>query len=441
MGTVRSTVTMRGRSRATGLLVVVLTFLTVLSGAAPSAFADSYDNQVAQNKAQAAANKAAQDALAASLEDTDKALAQAAMDLQATEQRLPQAQAELAAAKDDLATAQREAAIIAGRLQDARDQEASITQTIQADTARSTAVRNALGEMARQAYRGGAEISSLGVALGAQSTDEFIATYGAVSSALRAQAQSLAGLQQVQADNRNSQARLVAVRDRITELKADADAKVVEADQARVHAEERTAEITSLIAEQTASKQTIADRLAAEKAQQAELDAQAAALAASLAEIIAKQNAARAAAGVHGPINGAVFANPTSTNPMFITSHYGWRFQPILKYYRMHAGVDLRAYCNTPIYAARAGTVQWAKWVNGYGNQVMVNHGYVNNSSLMSSYNHMNTVVVHAGESVSQGQLVGYAGMTGGVSTGCHLHFEAYVNGAVVNPEPLLGLA
>ncbi|HUX71738.1 MAG TPA: M23 family metallopeptidase, partial [Cellulomonadaceae bacterium] len=120
---------------------------------------------------------------------------------------------------------------------------------------------------------------------------------------------------------------------------------------------------------------------------------------------------------------------------------YGWRLQPILKIYRLHAGVDLRAYCNTPIYAGRAGTVQWAKWVNGYGNQVMINHGYVNNSSLMSSYNHMNTVVVSAGQSVAQGQLVGYAGMTGGVSTGCHLHFEAYVNGAVVNPEPLLGLA
>ncbi|MHB1489704.1 MAG: M23 family metallopeptidase [Cellulomonas sp.] len=433
--------TVTRQSRRTGLLVVVLAFLTVLSGAAPSAWADSYDNQVAQNKQQAAANKAARDQLTSSLENTNAALAQAALDLQATELRLPQAQAELAAAQNDLASAQREATIIAGRLQDARDQETSINQTIQAGVARSTAVRNALGEMARQAYRGGGEISSLGVALGAQSTDEFIATYGAVSSALRAQAQSLAGLQQVQADNRNSQARLTAVRGRITELKAEADAKVVEADQSRVHAQERTAEITALIAQQAASKQAMADQLAAEQAQQAQLDAEAAALTASLNDIIAKQNAARAAAGVHGPINGAMFANPTSTNPMFITSPYGWRLQPILKIYRLHAGVDLRAYCNTPIYAGRAGTVQWAKWVNGYGNQVMINHGYVNNSSLMSSYNHMNTVVVSAGQSVTQGQLVGYAGMTGGVSTGCHLHFEAYVNGAVVNPEPLLGLA
>ncbi len=429
------------QSRRTGLLVVVLSILTVLSGAAPSAQADSYDNQVAQNKQQAAANKAARDQLASSLENTNAALAQAALDLQQTELRLPQAQAELAAAQDDLASAQREATIIAGRLQDARDQEASINETIQAGAAQSVSVRNALGEMARQAYRGNGELSSLGVALGAQSTDEFIATYGAVSSALRAQAQSLAGLQQVQADNRNSQARLAAVRGRISELKAEADAKVVEADQARAHAQERTAEITTLIDQQAASKQVMADQLAAEQAQQAQLDAEAAALTASLNDIIAKQNAARAAAGVHGPINGAMFANPTSTNPMFITSPYGWRLQPILMIYRLHAGVDLRAYCNTPIYAGRAGTVQWAKWVNGYGNQVMINHGYVNNSSLMSSYNHMNTVVVHAGQSVAQGQLVGYAGMTGGVSTGCHLHFEAYVNGAVVNPEPLLGLA
>jgi murein DD-endopeptidase MepM/ murein hydrolase activator NlpD len=428
------------RTRVAGLLVVMLTLLAVLTGATPAARADSWDDQRQKAEQAAAAKNAEKEQLAAQLEGTDAALAQAIIDLAGTTARLPQAQAELAAAQETLASSQREAAIVAGRLLDAQDQEASIAKTITADASRSVTMKNSLGEMARQAYRGGGSLSSLGVALGAQNTDEFIAQYGAVSSALRTQARSLDALQQIEAENRNSQARLTAVRARIAELKAEADAQVVAADKARADAAARAAEITALIAQQAATKQIIADRQAAQQAMEAQLEAEAAQLAASLADIIAKQDAARAASGVRGPINGAVFANPTSTSPMEITSHYGWRFQPILHYYRMHAGVDLHAMCGTPIYAAKAGTVVWAKWVGGYGNQVMVNHGYVNGSSLMSSYNHMIRFVVSAGQSVALGQLVGYSGMTGGVSTGCHLHFEAYVNGAVVNPEPLLGL-
>ena len=116
------------------------------------------------------------------------------------------------------------------------------------------------------------------------------------------------------------------------------------------------------------------------------------------------------------------------------------RLQPILHIWRLHAGIDLMDHCNEPVYAGRDGTVQWAEYRPGLGNQVMVDHGWVNGASLMSSYNHMNTFAVHAGQHVSAGQVVGYAGMTGGVSTGCHLHFEVYINGGTVNPRPYLGI-
>ena len=113
------------------------------------------------------------------------------------------------------------------------------------------------------------------------------------------------------------------------------------------------------------------------------------------------------------------------------------RFHPVLNYWRMHAGTDLRTWCNTPVYAAAAGTVQWGTYRAGYGNQVMVNNGYWNGASLMSSYNHLSTISVSAGQKVSQGQLVGYAGNTG-TSSACHLHFEVYVNGSTVDPWPLI---
>ena len=107
--------------------------------------------------------------------------------------------------------------------------------------------------------------------------------------------------------------------------------------------------------------------------------------------------------------------------------------------FNVQTGIDFANGCGTPIYAGRSGTVQWARFRSGFGNQVMVDHGYVNGNSLMSSYNHMTRFVVGAGQRVERGTLLGYSGNTG-TSAACHLHFEVYVNGATANPRPLLGL-
>jgi murein DD-endopeptidase MepM/ murein hydrolase activator NlpD len=251
----------------------------------------------------------------------------------------------------------------------------------------------------------------------------------------------------IEAANRNSQARLTAVRERITELQAEADRKVAEAEQARQEAADRKAEVEDLIAQQAAKKRQIEGQKAAAQAEVDRIDSEAAKVRAALEGVAAEQRqraaAAAAAAGqpapAAGPVSGALFGNPTSINPIHVTSEYGMRLHPILGYYRLHAGIDLRTYCGTPIYAARAGTVQWAQWRNGFGNQVMVDHGLYNGSSLMTSYNHMTSFVVGGGQQVSQGQLLGYSGNTG-TSAACHLHFEVYVNGATQNPRPLLGL-
>ena len=157
-----------------------------------------------------------------------------------------------------------------------------------------------------------------------------------------------------------------------------------------------------------------------------------------------QQEAAAAAAGQKGsapPVPSVAgnrpFANPTSFDPWVRTSKYGMRFHPVLKYWRLHAGLDLRAYCGTPLYAAASGTVEWAKARNGFGNQVMLNHGYWNGSALMTSYNHMTSFAVSSGQMVQQGQLIGYAGNTG-LSGACHLHLETYLDGATTDPEPML---
>lgn len=123
--------------------------------------------------------------------------------------------------------------------------------------------------------------------------------------------------------------------------------------------------------------------------------------------------------------------------PPVITSPYGYRIHPIYGYRKLHAGTDFRAYCGTPIIAAASGTVQWAKSVGGFGNQVLLNHGSPNGTSLMTSYNHLSSFALRTGDQVIQGQVVGYSGTTG-TSTACHLHFEVYVDGSTVDPETLL---
>ena len=181
---------------------------------------------------------------------------------------------------------------------------------------------------------------------------------------------------------------------------------------------------------------------------------------AELAGIIARQRAAAeaeraaaaaaaAAAGKPAPpalttptgiVAGKLFGNPTATNPMYVTSEYGMRLQPILKIYRLHAGIDLRARCETPIYAGRDGTVLSTRWLGGDGNRVMIDHGFIDGNSVVTAYNHLSRFAVSPGQKVTQGQVIGYSGDTGGVSTGCHLDFQVYINGSTVNPRPYLPL-
>ena len=115
-----------------------------------------------------------------------------------------------------------------------------------------------------------------------------------------------------------------------------------------------------------------------------------------------------------------------------LTSSFGMRRHPILRYARMHTGTDWAAPRGTPIIAAGNGVVEKAGWdKGGYGNQTIIRHanGYV------SSYNHQSAIAkgIKPGAKVTQGQVIGYVGSTG-LSTGAHLHYELIVNGSKVDP-------
>jgi murein DD-endopeptidase MepM/ murein hydrolase activator NlpD len=106
-----------------------------------------------------------------------------------------------------------------------------------------------------------------------------------------------------------------------------------------------------------------------------------------------------------------------------ITSPFGMRWGTL------HPGIDIGVPEGTPIHAAGAGKVIYCGWESGYGNLVMIDHG----GNLATLYGHQSRIAVSCGESVSQGQVIGYSGCTG-FCTGPHVHFEVRVNGSPVDP-------
>jgi murein DD-endopeptidase MepM/ murein hydrolase activator NlpD len=114
-----------------------------------------------------------------------------------------------------------------------------------------------------------------------------------------------------------------------------------------------------------------------------------------------------------------------------LRSGFGMRYHPIMRYSKMHTGIDWSNRIGTPILAAGNGTVLKAGWSSGYGKHTEIQHanGYVTTYSHQSNF----AAGIVPGAKVRQGQVIGYLGSTG-LSTGPHLHYEVLVNGNFVNP-------
>ena len=112
-----------------------------------------------------------------------------------------------------------------------------------------------------------------------------------------------------------------------------------------------------------------------------------------------------------------------------IASGYGMRLHPILKIGKMHWGTDFAAATGTPIYATGDATVKQAGTSGGYGNVVVLDHGY----GYETVYGHMSKIKATQGQKVKRGDIIGFVGSTG-LSSGPHLHYEVHKNGERVDP-------
>ncbi|SJZ80805.1 M23 family metallopeptidase [Sediminibacterium ginsengisoli] len=113
-----------------------------------------------------------------------------------------------------------------------------------------------------------------------------------------------------------------------------------------------------------------------------------------------------------------------------IASGFGYRIDPIYKERRAHLGLDFTAPQGTPIYATADGRVSDAGFnTGGYGNRVVIRHGY----GYETLYGHMYRIKARVGQTVKRGEVIGYVGNTG-KSTGPHCHYEVHKNGVPVDP-------
>ncbi|MGA2990760.1 MAG: M23 family metallopeptidase [Candidatus Korobacteraceae bacterium] len=116
-----------------------------------------------------------------------------------------------------------------------------------------------------------------------------------------------------------------------------------------------------------------------------------------------------------------------------ITSGFGERIDPFNGEGAFHSGVDISTAYGTPVIAAGDGVIVFADYMSGYGRLTELDHG----NSISTRYGHLSGFAVSAGQAVKRGQVIGYVGSSGRV-TSPHLHYEVRIGDTPVNPYKYL---
>lgn len=216
---------------------------------------------------------------------------------------------------------------------------------------------------------------------------------------------------------------LIAIREQIEADKTALETARQEQKDAKAEQEAAKAELKSQQAQVDALITEISGQESQVKAAEAKL--QAAANAADAEIRAAEKELASQIANVPSE-SGFLWPLPGRYN---LSSLYGSRKHPVTGKANNHTGIDVPAPSGTPIQACKSGVVTTSTYNNSYGNYVVVSHS----DGTSTLYAHMSRRNASKGQTVSQGQVIGYVGTTGS-STGNHLHLEIRVNGSRRDP-------
>ncbi|MCI9889681.1 peptidoglycan DD-metalloendopeptidase family protein [Micrococcales bacterium 31B] len=434
-------------------VMVVLSAAMLLSVASPAYADDIIDpNDKAAVAARQAAVTQQLQVVTGTVDSMTTEVAAAYTQLNKTETQIPVARANLENAQRDLADAQEKDRLTGLRLTAAEAEEKKLVGDVQTSQAQSAEAKSAVGRIAVDAYMGTSANASLDLVFDSTSAQDYAessALYDIAVQNTSNQANALGAQTSLQ---QNSSARLTAVRAQVAELKKQAETNVTAMQAAQKSAQDAKTALDSLYTAQKSQTALLEQQKQAELGQQATLTLEKSQLDAQLAALVEQEKqAATLLAQSQGQAAPTFAANPavvTASNPQGswgltipvsapVTSEFSsGRVHPIYGVTRAHEGIDLGAACNTPIKAARAGTITESSYQGGGGNVVGINHGVVNGTVLFTRYLHLNGFApgISVGAQVQAGQIVGYVGSTGG-STGCHLHWEIRPNGQAQNPR------
>lgn len=266
------------------------------------------------------------------------------------------------------------------------------------------------GKRIAASYREG-PVTYTDVLVGSRNLSDFLDRQYYVSKVMERDAELLSDLRQARET-------LAAEQQKLVRWKGDLD--LAHRDNA-----ERVAQVAREAAERERLLQQIARERALQEQQLAELEEDSRDIQRALEEQDARRRSnpggyralPRWSGNLYRPANGP------------ITSRFGYRFHPVLRYRRLHTGVDIGAGYGSPVYAAESGEVFHASWRGGYGKCIILLHG----GEMSTLYGHLSQINVRPGQFVRRGQRIGAVGSTG-MSTGPHLHFEVRRNGRPVNP-------
>lgn len=258
------------------------------------------------------------------------------------------------------------------------------------------------------------ETSYWAILFGSSDFSELLDNYMMVEEIIEYDNSVMEALAQLQQQVEQERAELEEAKTALEEAKAKQQA-------AKAELETQEAEVDKVIAEISSQESQL-------KQMESELNQAAAALDSQIKDLERQMSAQ-----ISNVQSESGFMWPLASNINVLSSLYGSRPDPFTGRPDNHTGIDIPAARGTPIYASKSGVVITSVYGSGsswsYGNYVVVAHS----DGTSTLYAHMSSRAVSKGQTVKQGDVVGYVGTTGN-STGNHLHFEIRVNGSRVDP-------
>ena len=253
------------------------------------------------------------------------------------------------------------------------------------------------------------QVTYLDVLLSSENITTFISNYYRVEEITEADQEVIDSILAKQAETQDAKDELQKEQNEVNEAKKEVESKN---EKLQVVKKAKQAKVNSLSDKEKELQNTIDEFDAAIKEAQAEIQA-------------AVNEAQSSGGGYIGSFEGTLSWPLSSSTPYYnyISSYFGQRPSPTAGASSNHGAVDIPV-SYAPVYAPADGKVIISRWLSGYGNYVMIDHG----NGYYTGFGHLSGYSVSAGQTVSRGQQIATSGNTG-ISTGPHLHYEVYIGG------------